>query len=67
MWLWIATTWMPFAQGLEHALELVLAHGEVAADDGQLVAAGERGPGVHAHRAADLDAAHFVVRPMVTL
>src|SRR5262249_10926223 len=46
------------AEGLEHALQLGLAHGEVAVDYRAIVGAGEGGPGVDAHRAADLMAVH---------
>src|SRR6266542_3245965 len=45
-------------QLLEHGLELVLQHGEVAVDDGVVVGAGERGPRVHAHRVARLRPMH---------
>src|SRR5438093_3401929 len=46
------------AQRLEHVLELVLEHREVAIDHRGFLAPREGRPGVHAHRLPDLGAVH---------
>src|SRR5258706_4451689 len=46
-------------QGLEDALNLALVHGEIAVDDGLVVASGKSGPGVHAHGVPQLVATHL--------
>ena len=48
---WMATMLIPEAR-LQNTLQLALEHGEVAVHDGAVIAAGERRPGVHAHRVA---------------